>query len=507
MTRTLPAALAGVVFAAMTACAGTSKSASAGRQSGPGAVGPESPTSAAVGLTSSAAIGRAPSGSPSAATGPAAGLAGAGQRGSNIAGTVVTGPSAASGSGPISQGVTASTITIGILTQNFSNSAANFAVKDGDLGDQQAMAEAVINYLNANGGVAGRKLAAVFYSNDPSNGTFASQAETACAAFTQDHKVFAVMPQTFDMTDMVACLAKHNTPLLTSDNVFGYDADQTEMDQYANYLYAPNTMDLTRVWAHAVDILVNAGFLGPEHKIGLLYVDEPSMQRTLTQQIIPRLAAYGLRLTDTEAAFAANSEADISSDASEVSTTVLRFRSEGIDRVLFLEFAGDLPFLFLPQAQSQGYHPRYGFTTNDMPYWLTLNTPSAQLATSVGVGWIPTQDTNAFDPPGGNATARECLGIMKGAGIRFGDQAAEQSAMDYCGDLFFLKSALDRATSPDPAALRVGVESLGRGWTSPVDLGDTFAPARHDGPDAARMLAYNAQCNCYQYTGATISIG
>ena len=438
-----------------------------------------------------------------------AGAASAPSGGGQTAGSVapsVAGTKAGPVSSPAAHGVSGGQINIGILVEDFDSSAAAFAVKDSGQGDQQAQAQAVINYINAHGGAGGRTLVPVFHHNDPSSGTFAQQNQASCAAFTEDHKVLAVTPQNFEMDSLIACLAKKGVPLVATDHVFGAWSDQTQLDQYADYLYLPSTMNFTRSGA-VIDGLAGAGFFGSKPKIGLLYLDSPSIVRAVDKGVRPALAAHGLQLTDAVAISAPTSETDVSNDAAQASSAVLRFRSENIDHVLFLEGAGEIPFLFMPQADAQGYRPRYGVSSYDEPEWLTQNAPLAQLAGAVGVGWIPSLDVADTQDPGGSAAAALCLQIMKASGQNVTqDRSHEHSAFGFCSSLFFLQAAIAGAPTLDPRGLRTHIEALGSSFVSALTFSTSFRPGRHDGAASAANLAFDGGCSCFKYTSTPRSI-
>jgi hypothetical protein len=446
--------------------------------------GDEATTTSIAAAGGSAATGTQSAANNRAASGPSARAAG---------------PAASSVS---AQAVSAQAINIGILVEDFDQSAAAFAIKDSGQGDQQAQAQAVINYINSHGGAAGRKLVPVFHHNDPTAGTFADQNQRACAAFTEDHKVFAVTPQNFGMDTLVQCLSRKGVPLIATDHVFGAWSDQTQMDQYADHLYLPGTMNFSRAKV-IVDGLAGAGFFERTSRIGLLYTDSPSIARAVNQTVRPALAAHGFQLTDAVPIASPNSEADVSNSATGASSAVLRLRSEGVDRIFFLEGAGIIPFLFMPQAQAQGYKPRYGLSSYDEPEWLTQNAPAAQLVGSLGVGWISSLDVADKDDPGGNAAAALCLQIMRAAGQNVtGDRSHEHSAFGFCSSLFFLKAALDGAPSVDVAGMRRGVEGLGTSFNSALTFATLLGNRRHDGAASARGFTYDTGCSCFRYTGA-----
>src|SRR5207249_5304382 len=52
---------------------------------------------------------------------------------------------------------------------------------------------AFINYFNAHGGMSGRKLQPVEYTQDPSSTDYQTDMQAACARFTQDNKLNVVI--------------------------------------------------------------------------------------------------------------------------------------------------------------------------------------------------------------------------------------------------------------------------------------------------------------------------
>ena len=84
--------------------------------------------------------------------------------------------------------VTAKTISIGIgyVTNGDTANAAIGATGIGQ-GDPLGEAKAVVSYINAHGGVAGRKVTPVYHPYDAtSTATTSSQDQAACADYTQD---------------------------------------------------------------------------------------------------------------------------------------------------------------------------------------------------------------------------------------------------------------------------------------------------------------------------------
>ncbi|MDP9183951.1 MAG: hypothetical protein M3P04_14410, partial [Actinomycetota bacterium] len=88
------------------------------------------------------------------------------------------------------------------------------------------MTKSVVNYINAHGGLGGRKIELFDYDLNPAS--FAadpsSAMEAACNYFTQDHKVVAVasvvahLPENFHQ-----CLASAHVPIVTPDESLSSD--------------------------------------------------------------------------------------------------------------------------------------------------------------------------------------------------------------------------------------------------------------------------------------------
>src|SRR5205823_6194216 len=142
--------------------------------------------------------------------------------------------------------------------------------------------------------------------------------------------------------------------------------DPKTLADNANIVYGPAMSD-TRALNPLIDRLVARSFLAKANKIGLIRVDDEKFTRASNDVFKPALARHGLKLNTELVIRHAGTVAEVSNTAVAMSIAVLRFRAAGIDRIMFLEDNGALPFLFQPQADNQGYRPKYGFSTFDMP--------------------------------------------------------------------------------------------------------------------------------------------
>jgi len=132
-----------------------------------------------------------------------------------------------------------------------------------------------------------------------------------------------------------------------------------------------------------------ADFFGTSARVALVRYDSP-IDATFAEGVVkPRLAAHGLKVSDEAIISQPSSASEAGDTTAQISDAVLRFRTEGIDHVLFVPTGGVLPFLWMPAAQAQGYAPRYALNSLDIPRFIAGNAPQQQLHGALGIGWMP----------------------------------------------------------------------------------------------------------------------
>ena len=126
-----------------------------------------------------------------------------------ITSLIVVAPEIANGaaSAQSARGVTPTSIKLGIT---YLDAAAIKSVVNIDPGNYQVAYRALIDQINAKGGINGRKIVPVFEAIDPI-GT--APAATACSALTEDDKVFAAIGF-FQPADTACYVDTHDTPLI-----------------------------------------------------------------------------------------------------------------------------------------------------------------------------------------------------------------------------------------------------------------------------------------------------
>lgn len=514
--RGLPAAVAALSMLVATACGSTVSQPVAG---GPVAADGSglSADSAGGGLGASLGEGVAPAGDTTGADGgvPAAPGAGAadGPASSGVVGQGGTAGSAAGGTGSGGQvapaaasarapGVTDSEIRIGITIADDAGKA-NAALGAGAVtqGDVSRSYQVVAAAVNRAGGILGRKIVIEeFHYDITSGGTADAVEQSACEYFTKDRPVFAIVGSSgSDISKQ--CTARAGMLLLGSSLS---NSDEKTFRDWPLYL-EPTAISLTRQARLYAKGLKDMGFFDRTSKLGLVTVDSSSFTRAASV-LDAELQRYGQRIAERQYVAPGQRQSDLGNQGAQISSAVLRFRQQGIDRVLFLDGSGTLTLLFMNNAESQKYRPRYGLLTQSAFGVLrSAGVPKEQLVESRAIGWFPridgTRSTDFIAPPGEAA----CLRIYREAGMAFDSTNAHRKAMDVCDYFEFLKLALTDAGEP-VAASRVAAAAggIGNRLRPAASHAVALSPTRHDGTSAVRYLAFDEPCDCYRYISGVV---
>jgi ABC-type branched-subunit amino acid transport system substrate-binding protein len=400
-------------------------------------------------------------------------------------------------SGAIGPGVTDDTIKVAYEFYA-STGGEEFGGSFGD-SDPEAYARAMVDLINGSGGILGRQLEVTYRAYESNLGDSveddARKGEAACADYTQDDKHFAVLSE-FDhpTAGFVACLAKADTLLLHSAS---FNGDTTRYEIAGGRYYTPDTIEMIQAATAYGRELAAEGFFDGDVRIGLMVVDLPEWRRAADEGLKPALAAAGHQLTDEVAI-----TFTIEDGPAQVSSAVLKFKSEGIDRVLMLAPGGVGPLFIMTAAESQQYRPRYGLSSYDQAVAQLDLVPRGQLEGMAGVGWMPLVDVSDYRSAAPNPRAEECFAILERAGVVTDGISPEFAALKACELFWLLQEALaGSGGSVTSTGFAAGAHALGASFASPLTFGTYFAPGRHDGAALVRPFAYLNDCECIAYTG------
>lgn len=390
--------------------------------------------------------------------------------------TDVTAPSATFPADPRADGVTDDAIRLGIT---YVDLASLGDVVNIDHGDYEAAYNAVIDDINADGGINGRRLEPVFAPILPI-GT--APADEACVRLTQDEHVFAVLG--FVLDDAPLCyLELHDTP------VVGGVITQERLDRAEAPWFGvvPGVESITQKLIAAFD--ADGAFDGAT--VGVVAL--PADQELMDDVTLPALEEHGVEVA--ESATIDVPEDDQAAALAQVAVIAERFRSAGIDTVVTV---GNAALTTAQGLTPLDYRPRL------------LATGFESLATYVAAeeGFDATVVHDALT--GGYATAgiqydepdmQECLGVVEDAtGTAFpdpdtvepGDPEPYVSAITACLQLSLFRQIAEAAgPSLDNGSFGQAGYDLGA-IDLPGDGGSaTYGPDSLDGDMPVYLLRYD----------------
>ena len=430
--------------------------------------------------------------------GSASGTGGTAAGGSAVSGSTGSGTAPVSGGGATAPTATSSkaAIRLGVITQPQLENAAQALGLDGvTTGDTKKQADAVVTWIHANGGLAGRRIEVVEHKVDLSEGSSDAIQNTACVAMAQDLKVQYVLTVLGSLRTLTSCLAKHGIGVL-ADNAGVNDDFRT---QYAGTLASPSEAAPGRQLRLLVDHLVERRWLTPTSKVGLMARDNPDGRSAVEKHLKPALRKHGLEEVIVE--YVDDTKGDGGSNQSN--SAVLRFRSAGVDRFIPAFYS---PLYFMLAAERQGYRPYYSLSSNDAPGALLEGlAPANQLEGSAGMGWQPYLDIGKGKNPG-PVSAREtlCFELMAKAGQQASSALVRGFQVQVCDLLFYLKDLTGKRPDLPADLFTSGRVALGSSYVSPATY-RVDVSKRSDGMAGFRPLAYLENCECFQYVGPVVS--
>jgi ABC-type branched-subunit amino acid transport system substrate-binding protein len=383
-----------------------------------------------------------------------------------------------------------------VVTENNAALASSVGLEGVDNGDEQRNAAAIVAAVNAAGGVGGRPVQPVYFTvkmsdaNTPSDELYSR----VCAYFTQDHDTRIVLASGVITDQLWACL-KGRGGLGIGGNT-AYVGDRTTLGYP---VLAPNALGLERQLSAQVDALGAGGFFAGAQKYALLSYDDPKFRGAVTRSLKPALKARGITLTDEYYLPPINGLQDEGSHSTAAGSAVLRFRGDGVTRVILAEGSAAGALFFMRQADGQGYRPRYGLTSAQFLNTLAANVPASQLTGSVALGWWPSGDLPSDSVVRTPGRAR-CVAALARAGIHYAvNSSQEQTAFNQCDMVFAAVDSARAAADTSPAGVLRGARVLGGRWASAAAVQSSFAT--RDAVSGYRVALFAQACSCFRYSG------
>lgn len=404
-------------------------------------------------------------------------------------------------------------VYLGVTTQKDSQEVfASVGYDDVDPGDTEAHAKAVVDEVNAQGGILGRQIRLAFFdvalletASDP-NGV----ATQVCTYFTQDRPVIAVVNTVtlLDVPNFRACLAKGAVTLMSSS----FEA----MDDIAGQTLAPYFFQAAAVsWTALAPVMISS--LQAQDYFGEWNV------RGGTPAVTPTPVRIGILVDNTpigprvgDAIKAALKSAGYSDEDIDVyqyadrtqgqQSSVLYFAGNDVTHIIVTNVE---LLAFQNSATGQGYQPRYGISTFNAPFGLEGSSPAGQNNGALGVGWAPSLDVAEARNPGVTGPAQQaCIDRMAAAGQTFrGKALAATLAFSMCDAILLLTQGVTAGGGFDGAAIRTGMIQVSPSYQTAYGFGrNALSASKLFVPGSVRGLQWDGACSCFQYATPEIAL-
>jgi hypothetical protein len=386
-------------------------------------------------------------------------------------------------------GVSESSITIGILTSDLEKLARSGYASD--VGDVRAIYENFLVSTNASGGINGRRIDWVYQEFDPIAGE--DGMKEACDALFADTTPFVVVTSA-GFVDAMSCLTvDHGAPVLAAES-FPESAFVTS----GGNLFTLSASSQVSVRA-MVDLLAERGaFFGKT--VGVLYGDRPGMVETVDTSLVPTLASHGVSLAAKAQITGQSSDPAAFAQFPDAISTLQR---AGVDTLIVLHD----PFLatnFMSTAAEAGYSPQViGSDYQHLADPTVLPFIETYEATTVFEGMLGVTYTRAGDDTSGRSADvldQGCVARYEAArgpdAPEYGTQRWSQ-LVQICNQLdLLLRGVRQAGENPTRASFRSAMTAI-----TNVHLGfggqGSFAEGKQDAADEFRIVHYDGATKAF----------
>jgi hypothetical protein len=417
---------------------------------------------------------------------------------------VLTACTQASSTPTLAQGVTADAVKVGFIgidIGELSNSIGFVNVEDGGYPTVSKGIEAVVAYINNNGGLGGRRMEATIQPYDATQDT-PEYAESLCKSFTQDTQVFAMIFDGQFQNNARPCYRAASTVMFDQTLVAH---DTTEFEEYAPYLWTVSNPELGAFLNSQLQVLTTAGWFQGSTGVGILFPDTEVTRRAAAETVAPYLAGQGITNVQQYAIDSSNiGTLGATSQAAAAAAT-----AAGLDRIVTVGGSRILAVL-LAQPEIQNLEARFSISTYDSPAFFVDNpgTIVAERRSGMaGLGFQGGGDTRLGSggvpfPDPANPQETLCKQIIDQAGATPPAQNREnyRVVFQHCDAALLLKAAFDRMPKDDirPETLRDAIWSLGPQWRSALAYGSGWTSGSYAGAATGRGMVWDDACTLPQ---------
>ena len=389
----------------------------------------------------------------------------------------------------LGHGVTADSIKIGVAIVD-DDVIKDFV--DFTRGDQQKTAEVFVDYINANGGVDGRKIEPVYRKYPPIPG---QEPSVACrTAWTEDDDVFAVLGVFIDFSgDAQLCLTRDHETIH-----IGHELEQPWIDDSPPGLML--TPDTTK--EAAATILIN--LLDKQDKLKgktVAILADSDGENRANDVIAPALKDGGADLGST--ATLTISGTDTSAAQGQLDSFIEKWKSENVDTV----------FMVGLNISAKQFVQKLKSEMPDVQLITDASSTAEQGQDLVAAGTNPNPYDGMLGTIGATDSERwnnkskllqQCVDIYEqatGTTVKGPDEVAPGpdgkteelyiAVIDFCGELFMFRTIAEKTgTDLTNANWTKTVDSFGKIDIVPTDIA-SLCKGKYDADDAFRLVEFD----------------
>jgi hypothetical protein len=418
-----------------------------------------------------------------------------------------------SAGGAASPGVTDDAVKVGfqIVDTGSIGATQGFAgVNQGTYEVRAKGVQAIVDYVNQNGGLGGRQIQPTIKKYDGTQDS-PEYAEAECRSFTQDTQVFAVLMEGQFQNNVRPCYRAASTVMLDQTLVAH---DTQEFEQYSPYLWSPTVPEYSSYITSMIDVLKGSGFFNGATGVSVVAPDTEVTRRIATNVVLPKLNSLGLTKSATNYIDSSN----IGSLGAGASAALTATQAAGLNRVMVIGGARILPVLFADPAVGD-LDAKYTITSFDNPAFFIDNQNiffPQRLVGMQGLGYMPALDlrkstTEVFpDPTRPNEAL--CKQIVDNAGAAPPETFREnyRVVMQFCDSTLALKAAFDKLPKGTPVTgegFRDALWGAGTGWSAATVPSGGWPANSYAGVSQGAGMYWNTSCvvpgapgpGCYLY--------
>jgi hypothetical protein len=379
------------------------------------------------------------------------------------------------GGGATATGVTADSITIGFSYIDLETLAEAGVIKISH-GPYEDVIKALVDDVNANGGINGRRLELVIAKYSPIGN---EEQLAACSKLTEDEKAFAVLNGLLNENNL--CIVQQHATILV--NGASFDASTLELAQAPWATYAASNERRVAALVRALD---EAGAL--EGKNFALYAAQAANE-PLLELAAEQFEAAGY--TPTDSALLDVPDDDTQAADAQNKVFAQRFMDQDVEVVINVG-------LFIPGAifDSVGYHPEIYVLDTGSIAAAAFTNPLGEFPVVAGLAATPSY-TDIYD----NAEFTRCREVYEAAtGKRIENPIDEDLAGEStgytamtiaCTDMqIFVAAATAAGPNLTNETFLAALESLGE-----IELANTpvasFGPGKTDAQDSFVLMRFD----------------